>query len=130
MTVRQLLANSLKQIANLREEIALQEQLRAGRLSQARNIGAETFRGKDDVEKTFSQWGVTQYASLDTVTGRITIDWEGIEKITDVDKGAAVEAYISRLEERDQLTNIDKTIEDAVDAIDEIKTKSGRISKF
>ena len=37
-------------------------------------------------------------------------------------KGAAVEAYISRLEElRDQLTNIDKTIEDAVDAIDEIK---------
>ena len=125
MTVSQLLANSLKQIANLREEIALQEQLRAGRLSQARNIGAETFKGKDDVEKTFSQWGVTQYASLDTATGRITIDWEGIEKITNVDKGGAVEAYISRLEEvRDQLTNIDKTIEDAVDAIDEIKKQN------
>ena len=87
MTVSQLLANSLKQIADLREEIALQEQLRASRLSQARNIGAETFRGKDGVEKTFSQWGVTQYASLDTATGRITIDWEGIEKITDVNKG-------------------------------------------
>ena len=125
MTASQLLANSLKQIANLREEIALQEQLRAGRLSQARNIGAETFRGKDDVEKTFSQWGVTRYASLNTATGRITIDWEGIEKITDVDKGGAVEAYISRLEEvRDQLTSIDKTIENAVDAIHEIKKQN------
>ena len=47
MTASQLLANSLKQIANLREEIALQEQLRAGRLSQAQTseqkpLGAKT----------------------------------------------------------------------------------------
>ena len=64
-TAKQITANALKQIAKLREEIALQKQLQAGRKKQISELGSETFKDDKGKEKTFSQWGVTKYASYE-----------------------------------------------------------------
>lgn len=123
-TSKQILANSLKEIANLQKEIALQKQLQAGRSSQISKLGSETFKDEKGNEKSFSDWGVTKYASYDETTGTITIDWEAINNITDTEIGAAVEEYISKLEElSEQFEETQDTIEDMEDIIREIQER-------
>jgi len=123
-TAKQITANTLKQIAKLREEIALQKELQAGRKKQISKLGSKTFKDDEGNEKTFSQWGATNYASYNAQTGVITIDWEAINKVSDTEKGAAIEAYISKLEElSEQFEDTQDTIEDMEDLIREIQER-------
>lgn len=119
---RKLAQLSTDEINKIKEEINLQKQLQSGRLRQIQKITSETYQDEEGNEKTFSQWGVTRYANYNANTGVITIDWEDIDKITDTEKGGAVEAYISRLEElQEQYEETQTTIEDMEDLIIEIK---------
>jgi hypothetical protein len=123
-TSKQILANSLQEIGNLQKEIALQKQLQAGRKKQISKLGSETFKDDEGKEKTFSQWGVTKYASYNEKTGTIKIDWAAIDKVKDPEKGAAIEAYISKLEElSEQFEETQDTIEDMEDLIREIQER-------
>ena len=110
-------------IKALRQEADLQSQMAQGRLRQIGNIGNEVYTDSEGNRATFSQLGVTKYASYDASTGHITIDWEGLEqleKTNNVKKGEAAEAYISQLEEwvesyeevRDALWDIEDKMEE------------------
>ena len=110
-------------IEALRQEADLQSQMAQGRLRQIANIGNEVYTDSEGNRATFSQLGVTKYASYDASTGHITIDWEGLEqleKTNNVKKGEAAEAYISQLEEwvenyeevRDALWDIEDKMEE------------------
>ena len=98
-TAEELKKVTLDQIASLRRENDLQQQIANGRLKQIQNLGSETYTDGDGKTKTFNQLGVKKYASYDSSTGTISIDWEGLEKIKDTEFGDAVETYISKLEE-------------------------------
>lgn len=119
-----IIKNTLDTMANLEEEIALQQRLQEGRRAQLENIGSETFYDSDGNKKTFSEAGVMQYASYDFGTQTITIDWSAIDAITDTDKGEAVEAYIGRLEElQEQFEDTQETLEEMQDELEEIKER-------
>lgn len=119
-----LIRNTLDSMANLRKEIALQQALQAGRARQLENIGQYTYRDKNKKEKTFAESGVMQYAQYDSTTGLLEIDWEGIEAVTDENKGAAIEAYISKLEELvEQYEETEETIADMEDTLEEIRDR-------
>ena len=119
-----LIRNTLDSMANLRKEIALQQALQAGRARQLENIGQYTYRDKNKKEKTFAESGVMQYAQYNSATGLLEIDWEGIEAVTDENKGAAIEAYISKLEELvEQYEETEKTIADMEDTLEEIRDR-------
>lgn len=119
-----LIRNTLDSMANLRKEIALQQALQAGRARQLENIGQYTYRDKDKKEKTFAESGVMQYAQYNSATGLLEIDWEGIEAVTDENKGAAIEAYISKLEELvEQYEETEETIADMEDTLEEIRDR-------
>lgn len=120
-----LIKNSLKQIALLQKEIALQKQLQKGRLSELANLGNETYTDSEGNTRTFRQLGVTKYANYNPETGVITINWEAIDKIRNTDKGEAVQAYIDRLEEiQDSFEETQDTIEELQDSIEEIRKRS------
>ena len=116
------------QIKNLRMEADLQKQFAAGRLRQIQNVGNELYTDEDGDRTSFRSLGVTKYASYDTETGLIQIDWEGLEEIANdsdrEEEGKAAEAYISKLEElvssyeevRDKLWDIEDKIEELRDA--------------
>jgi hypothetical protein len=124
-SLRDIRKNQLDQIASLRKEIDYQKQLAAGRKDQLKDIGKETYTDSDGKEKTFSQLGVTKYAKYDQKKGTVVIDWKAINKITNEEKGAAVEAYISRLEEiSGQLEESEDAIWAAEDQIEEIKDQN------
>lgn len=111
------------QIKNLRTEADLQKQLANGRLNQINKLGSELYTDEDGNRTSFSSLGVTKYASYDSNTGLITIDWEGLEAISNdssrEEEGKAAEEYISKLEElvssyeevRDKLWEIEDEIE-------------------
>ena len=120
-----LIKNSLKQIALLQKEIALQKKLQKGRLSELANLGNETYTDSEGNTRTFRQLGVTKYANYNPETGVITINWEAIDKIKNTDKGEAVQAYIDRLEEiQDSFEETQDTIEELQDSIEEIRKRS------
>lgn len=120
-----LIKNSLKQIALLQKEIALQKKLQKGRLSELANLGNETYTDSEGNIRTFRQLGVTKYANYNPETGVITINWEAIDKIRNTDKGEAVQAYIDRLEEiQDSFEETQDTIEELQDSIEEIRKRS------
>ena len=120
-----LIKNSLKQIALLQKEIALQKKLQKGRLSELANLGNETYTDSEGNTRTFRQLGVTKYANYNPETGVITINWEAIDKIRNTDKGEAVQAYIDRLEEiQDSFEETQDTIEELQDSIEEIRKRS------
>lgn len=120
-----LIKNSLKQIALLQKEIALQKKLQKGRLSELANLGNETYTDSEGHTRTFRQLGVTKYANYNPETGVITINWEAIDKIKNTDKGEAVQAYIDRLEEiQDSFEETQDTIEELQDSIEEIRKRS------
>lgn len=123
-TSDELRKNSLDQIAQLRKEIDLQKQLLEGRRKQLANIASEKYTDSEGNESTYSSLGVTRYASYNESTGLIEIDWAGINSITDPDKGGAIEAYISRLEEiSSAIEDTEKTVEDMDDKLKEIKKR-------
>ena len=125
-TFRELRKNYNSQLQSLQKEIDLQTQLRAGRISQLKSLSSEAYKGQDsdgnELIKSFKNWGVTKYASYNTKTGLLNIDWKAIDKIKNENKGGAVEAYISRLEElQGQIEDIDTQIEDFQDRIIELQ---------
>lgn len=119
-----LIKNTLSTIANLEKEINLQTRLQQGRREQIEKIGRETYRNSDGIEKRYEDLGVMDYAHYDFDTQTITIDWEGLEQITDTEKGQAVEDYISRLEELvEQYEETQDTLSDMEDELREIKER-------
>ena len=116
------------QIKQIRTEANLQKELEAGRLRQINNIGKQTYVDSKGKVKTFDQMGVTKYAKYNKETGAIEIKWEEIQALQgtkNVEKGKAVEAYISKLEElvqsyeevRDKLWELEDKIEEYRQAV-------------
>lgn len=121
-TAKDLYDNIQAQLASLQQEEKLQKQLLAGRQKQLRNIGSETYIDDEGNRKTYSQLGVTKYARYDMNSNRIIIDWEAINKITDEEKGAQIEDYISRLEELvDMYEETEDTLDEISDQVEELK---------
>lgn len=125
-TFQELRKNYNTQLQSLQKEIALQNQLRAGRLAQLNALSSETYKGQDsdgnELIKSFADWGVTKYGSYDPNTGLLKIDWNAIDAVKDENKGGAIEAYISRLEELEgQIEDIDTQIEDFQDKVTELQ---------
>lgn len=125
-TFQELRKNYNAQLQSLQKEIRLQEQLRAGRLAQLNALSSETYKGQDsegnELIKSFADWGVTKYGSYDPNTGLLKIDWNAIDAVKDENKGGAIEAYISRLEELEgQIEDIDTQIEDFQDKVTELQ---------
>lgn len=125
-TFRELRKNYNAQLQSLQKEIALQNQLRAGRLAQLKALSSETYKGQDsegnELIKSFADWGVTKYGSYNPNTGLLQIDWNAIDRVKDENTGGAIEAYINRLEElQGQIEDIDSQIEDFQDKITELQ---------
>lgn len=125
-TFRELRKNYNTQLQSLQKEIALQNQLRAGRLAQLNALSSETYKGQDsegnELIKSFADWGVTKYGSYNPNTGLLKIDWDAIDAVKDENLGSAIEAYISRLEElQGQIEDIDTQIEDFKDKVTELQ---------
>lgn len=125
-TFTELRKNYNAQLQSLQKEIVLQNQLRAGRLAQLNALSSETYKGQDsdgnELIKSFADWDVTKYANYNPNTGLLQIDWNAIDKIKDENKGSAIEAYISRLEElQGQIEDVDKQIEDFQDRVIELQ---------
>lgn len=125
-TFQELRKNYSSQLQSLQKEIALQNQLRAGRLAQLNALSSETYKGQDsdgnELTKSFADWGVTRYGSYDPNTGLLKIDWDAIDAVKDENLGGAIEAYISRLEELEgQIEDIDTQIEDFQDRVTELQ---------
>lgn len=125
-TFRELRKNYNSQLQSLQKEIALQNQLRAGRLAQLNALSSETYKGQDsdgnELIKSFADWGVTKYGSYNPNTGLLKIDWDAIDDVKDENLGSAIEAYISRLEElQGQIEDIDTQIEDFKDKVTELQ---------
>lgn len=125
-TFRELRKNYNAQLQSLQKEIALQNQLRAGRLAQLNTLSSETYKGQDsdgnELIKSFADWGVTKYGSYNPNTGLLKIDWDAIDDVKDENLGSAIEAYISRLEElQGQIEDIDTQIEDFKDKVTELQ---------
>lgn len=125
-TFRELRKNYNAQLQSLQKEIALQNQLRAGRLAQLNALFSETYKGQDsegnELTKSFADWGVTKYGSYNPNTGLLQIDWNAIDRVKDENTGGAIEAYINRLEElQGQIEDIDSQIEDFQDKITELQ---------
>ena len=125
-TFQELRKNYNSQLQSLQKEIALQNQLRAGRLAQLKALSSETYKGQDsngnELIKSFADWGVTKYGSYDPNTGLLKIDLDAIDAVKDENLGGAIEAYISRLKEREgQIEDIDSQIEDFQDKVTELQ---------
>ena len=119
-TFQELRKNYNSQLQSLQKEIALQNQLRAGRLAQLNALSSKTYKGQDsdgnELIKSFADWGVTRYGSYDPNTGLLKIDWEAIDANKDENTGGAIEAYIDRLKElQGQIEDVDGQIEDFED---------------
>lgn len=125
-TFQELRKNYNSQLQSLQKEIALQNQLRVGRLAQLNALSSETYKGQDsdgnELIKSFADWGATRYGSYDPNTGLLKIDWDAIDTVKDENLGGAIEAYISRLEELEgQIEDIDTQIEDFQDKVTELQ---------
>ena len=125
-TFQELRKNYNAQLQSLQKEIALQNQLRAGRLAQLNALSSEIYKGQDsdgnELIKSFADWGATRYGSYDPNTGLLKIDWDAIDTVKDENLGGAIEAYIGRLEELEgQIEDIDTQIEDFQDKVTELQ---------
>lgn len=120
--IKQILSLRKQELDNLNRQYVLQKELLKGRLSELSKLGSRKFQSGDET-KTFAQWGVTKYARYDQGEQRVIIDWEGIDKITNKDTGAAVSAWVNELERvsgsiesiQDQLESIEDAIKEAAE---------------
>lgn len=121
---RDIQANTQARLNSLKQEIAMNKALLAGRQSQVDAVLNEKFLDDDKNIRTFREFGVGRYANYNTERGTIEIDWEGLERLsgtTDTQLGGVIEDYVSRLEElQKQFEDVDKTIEDLEDEVAEI----------
>lgn len=119
-----LIENTISSMANLRHEIELQKRLQEGRRSQLENIASETYTDDDGKETTFEAAGVTKYGYYDFETQSIVLDLAAINAVKDEEEGAAIEAYIGRLEElQEQYEETQETLEDMEDTLEELKQR-------
>lgn len=111
-SAQELLKTSQEQLANLKEEAAIQEQ-------SAKNAIA-VINGTFSKNKQFAK-----YAQFDATTGSITIDYAGLDKAGfDSDKGSEFEEFLSIIEEnRDVLLDAEESLADIEDDIKEIKER-------
>ena len=121
--LRKAYADQLKQLDH---EIELQKELEAGRKRQIQNAGQQIYTDSEGNRSTFDELGVTKYAHYDFDTGRIVIDWEGLEEIAAdpnrTEEGEAAEAYISYLEEHvEMFEDVRDTVWDMEDRQKEIR---------
>lgn len=121
---RDIQANTQARLNSLKQEIAMNRALLAGRQSQVDAVLNEKFLDDNKNIRTFREFGVGRYANYNTERGTIEIDWEGLERLsgtTDTQLGGIIENYVSRLEElQKQFEDVDKTIEDLEDEVAEI----------
>lgn len=121
-TIQELAKNYNQQLTALKYELELQKQLQAGRKEQIEKVGKETHIDSEGNATSFDALGVTGLARYDEANGRIIINWDEINKVTDEDLGSAIEEYVSRLEElQSQFEDTDEKIEDIEDSIEELK---------
>lgn len=121
-TIQELAKNYNQQLTALKYELELQKQLQAGRKEQIEEVGKETHIDSEGNATSFDDLGVTWFARYDEANGRIIINWDEINKVTDEDLGSAIEEYVSRLEElQSQFEDTDEKIEDIEDSIEELK---------
>lgn len=121
-TIQELAKNYNRQLTALKYELELQKQLQAGRKEQIEEVGKETHIDSEGNATSFDDLGVTRLARYDEANGRIIINWDEINKVTDEDLGSAIEEYVSRLEElQSQFEDTDEKIEDIEDSIEELK---------
>ena len=110
-TAAELQRNSQAEIESLKEQAKLQQQMIEGR----REMMEEEMEENSDLQK---------YATINTETGLITIDWELIDSVTDEEEGSKIEEYISKLEElRDSMHEAQDALEDINDAVWEIEER-------
>ena len=121
-TIQELAKNYNQQLTALKYELELQKQLQAGRKEQIEEVGKETHIDSEGNATSFDDLRVSRFARYDETNGRIIINWDEINKITDEDLGSAIEEYVSRLEElQSQFEDTDEKIEDIEDSIEELK---------
>ena len=119
-----LVENTLRETASLKQQLALQKQMLAGRQQQVRKVANDKYEDSEGNITTLGAMGVTRYASYDLNTNTIQIDYDAIDKITDENIGKAVEQYISRLEElQGEIVDTEDTIEDINDQLIEIRDR-------
>lgn len=109
-----IVAVSEEEIAHLKEEAELQEKLISGRKKQMNEfIGSNS--------------SMTKYANIQTnERGEqiLRINWDEINKVTDEEKGQAIEDYISQLEEwLDSINEANDSLNEIYDVIDEIRER-------
>jgi len=126
-TYKDLSKNSAQEVASLRKQLALQEQMLSGRKGQMAKVANEKFEDSEGNLRSYASMGVTKYAWYDEATQTVQIDWktlEGLSGSLDEDTGKAIEEYVSRLEEiRDQIQDTEDAIEDAKDQIIEVQRR-------
>ena len=89
------------ELANLREQQKLQEQMLSNRLTELNEFQAENAEFQ-------------KYGTYDATTGLLSINWDEINKVTDTEHGEDIEEYISELE------RISESIEEANDTLIDI----------
>lgn len=89
------------ELANLREQQRLQEQMLSNRLTELNEFQAENAEFQ-------------KYGTYDATTGLLSINWDEINKVTDTEHGEDIEEYISELE------RISESIEEANDTLIDI----------
>lgn len=65
--------------------------------------------------------GLSGYARYDEKAGMVVIDWGDINAVTDAEKGAEIEEYISELESiASEIQDVEQAMRDNVDALEEL----------
>ena len=102
---------------NLREQEAS--------LEQQRKLQQQMYnKRKQEMKNTLSEYkDVSQYATYDWSDNTVEINWDAINKVTDVDKGDRIEEYVSKLEE------IESQMDEAQDALDNITDEIEELQK-
>ena len=107
------------QVAQIQKQLALEEEMRKGRERQLLNVENMLYRDDEGTQKSFKDWGVTEYAWYDAQLGAVQIDYDKIQEIandpTKAWLGPILEKYIDYLQEYEGL------MEDSEDKIDGFK---------
>lgn len=123
-TANDLVENTLRETASLKQQLALQKQMLAGRQRQVQNVANEKYEDSEGNITTLGAVGATRYASYDLSTNTVQIDYDAIDQIVDENLGKAVEQYVSRLEElQGEIVDTEDAIEEINDQLIEIQDR-------